>query len=103
MRRSTGIRDEANGNSQQTEPHEHGTHELCAIVHENWKLLTNRDATHSELYDITADPYEKADLSKEKPEVVTQLMQQIDDWKATLPESPFGDVFSSERSQTAAD
>ena len=73
-----------------------------AIVHENWKLLTNRDATYSELYDITADSYEKTDLSEEKPEVVTQLMQQIDDWKATLPESPSGDVFSIERSQPAA-
>ena len=73
-----------------------------AIVHQNWKLLTNRDATYSELYDITADPYEKADLSKEKPEVVKQLMQQIDDWKASLPESPSGDVFSSERSQPSS-
>jgi len=32
------------------------------IEHENWKLLTNRDASSSELYDITADPYEKTDL-----------------------------------------
>ena len=68
-----------------------------AIVHQNWKLLTNRDASHSELYDITADPYEKADLSKVKPEVVEQLMQQIENWKSTLPESPSGDVFSRER------
>lgn len=73
-----------------------------AIVHENWKLLTNRDATYSELYEITADPYEKADLSKEKPEVVKQLMQQIDDWKASLPKSPTGDVFSDERSQPSS-
>jgi N-acetylgalactosamine-6-sulfatase len=74
-----------------------------AIVHENWKLLANRDATYSELYDITADPYEKVDLAEKKPEVVKQLMQQIDDWKASLPESPSGDVFSNERSQPAAD
>ena len=70
-----------------------------AIAHENWKLLTNRDASYSELYDLVADPYEKTDLSKDKPEVVKQLMQQIDNWKASLPESPSGDVFSSERSQ----
>ena len=70
-----------------------------AIEHKNWKLLTNRDATYSELYDITADTYEKADLGKEKPAVVKQLMPQIDDWKASLPESSSGDVFSSERSQ----
>ena len=74
-----------------------------AIVHGNWKLLTNRDSTYSELYDINADPYEKADVSKEKPEVVKQLIQQVDDWKSTLPQSPSGDVFSRERSQPAAD
>lgn len=73
-----------------------------AVVHENWKLLTNHDASYSELYDITADPYEKADLSQKNREVVKQLLQQIDDWKALLPESPTGDVFSSERSQPSS-
>ena len=33
------------------------------IEHENWKLLTNRDASYSELYNIIADLYEKADLA----------------------------------------
>ena len=73
-----------------------------AVVHENWKLLTNHDASYSELYDITADPYEKTDLSNANPEVVKKLVQQVDEWKATLPKSPSGDVFSSERSQLPA-
>ncbi|MDG1895223.1 MAG: sulfatase-like hydrolase/transferase [Fuerstiella sp.] len=68
-----------------------------AIVHENWKLLANRDTTYSELYDITADPFEKINLHDQKPAIVRQLMQKIDNWKATLPESPSGDVFSDER------
>ena len=70
-----------------------------AVVHENWKLLTNRDASYSELYDLTADPYEKTDLKEEKPDVVRRLMQQIDEWKATLPVRPTGDIFSTERTQ----
>lgn len=74
-----------------------------AVVHENWKLLTNRDARYSELYDIVADPYEKKNLADERPEVLRQLLQQIDRWKATLPESPSGDVFSEERSQPASE
>ncbi len=68
-----------------------------AIVHENWKLATNQDATYSELYDIAADPYEKTDLADAKPDVVAKLCQQIDQWKATIPGKPTGDVFSAER------
>ena len=47
--------------------------------------------------------YEKTNLTERKHEVVKQLMQQIDDWKASLPESSSGNVFSNERSQPAAD
>ena len=70
-----------------------------AIVHEHWKLLTNRDASYSELYDLTADPYEKTDLTSKNPEVVSRLKQQIEAWKQTLPDQPVGDVFSAERTQ----
>ena len=69
-----------------------------AIVDRNWKLLTNRDSSYQELYDIAEDPYEKTDLSEQKPEIVRSLMQQIDQWKATLPTEPTGKVFSIERS-----
>ena len=68
------------------------------MVHQNWKLLTNCDASHAELYDITVDPHEKVDLSKVKSEVVVEMMQQIDDWKSTLPTAPSANLFSSERS-----
>ena len=68
-----------------------------AIVHKNWKLLTNRDSTHIELYNIIADPKEKNNLALKKPEAVKQLLQQIEDWKATLPKHPTGNVFSKER------
>jgi len=71
-----------------------------AVVHEHWKLHINRDASYSELYDLAADPYEKTDLKEKKPEVVSRLMQQIMQWKGTLPERPSGDVFSSEREKS---
>lgn len=70
-----------------------------AVVHENWKLVANRDSSYSELYDITADPFEKSDLSEAKPDVAAALRQLIEEWKQTLPPSPTGDVFSEERSQ----
>ena len=70
-----------------------------AVVHQNWKLLTNRDASYSELYDLRADPFEKHDLAKERADTVQQLQQQIADWKTTLPARPTGNVFSNERQQ----
>lgn len=70
-----------------------------AVVHENWKLLTNRDASHVELYDLAADPYEEADLRERKPEVARKLMNQVEAWKSSLPTKPTGQVFSAERGE----
>lgn len=69
-----------------------------AVVHKNWKLLTNRDASYLELYDIVADPLESSNVAADHPDAVKDLKQQIDQWKATLPPKPGGNVFSSERS-----
>jgi len=70
-----------------------------AIVDQNWKLLTNKDSSYAELYDLVADPYEKIDLKKEKPEVVKQLLEKLDQWKATIPPKPDPSCFSAERSK----
>ncbi|MEM6279194.1 MAG: sulfatase-like hydrolase/transferase [Verrucomicrobiota bacterium] len=67
------------------------------VVHEKWKLLLNADFSYRELYDMSADPLEKNNLSENKPEVVNRLTQSLVDWKATLPDKPIGDVFSAER------
>jgi N-acetylgalactosamine-6-sulfatase len=69
-----------------------------AVVDQTWKLVANRDLGYAELYDIATDPYEKNDLKKQRPEVVKQLLKQIDDWKGTLPAKPEGNVFSELRS-----
>ena len=68
-----------------------------AIVDQEWKLMTNKDSTYVELYDLGADPLEKTDLKEEKPEVVERLLKRIEDWKDTLPAKPTGDVFSKLR------
>jgi arylsulfatase A-like enzyme len=69
------------------------------VVDRNWKLLTNRDASYLELYDITADPFEKTDLKAKEPDTVRRLSHHIEEWKKTLPDNPVGDVFSRERSK----
>ena len=68
-----------------------------AVVHQNWKLVSNKDGSHVELHDIAADPFEKNDLKASKPEVVTALQKRLEEWKTTLPSKPTGDVFSKER------
>ncbi|MCM8542691.1 MAG: sulfatase-like hydrolase/transferase [Lentisphaeraceae bacterium] len=70
-----------------------------AVVHKNWKLVSNKDASYTELYDIVKDPYEKNDLKKDNASVVTELSAMIQAWKATLPAKPTGNVFSEERKE----
>ena len=65
-----------------------------AVVDDQWKLLTNRDHTYHELYDLSDDPYEKSDLADQKPEVVKELLGAIESWRAELPANPTGEVFS---------
>ena len=69
------------------------------IVDGPWKLLTNRDGGHAELYNIATDALEENDLAKTSPEVVTDLTTKLEAWKTSLPAKPSGNVFSSERSK----
>ena len=68
-----------------------------AVVYKNWKLLSNNEFSHTELYDITANRFEKNDLTSKNPEITQQLIKQIKNWEATLPKQPTGKVFSAER------
>lgn len=70
-----------------------------AIVDQTWKLVSNRDATHVELYNLATDPLEQTDLKERHPKIVESLLAKLEEWKATLPEKPSGEVFSAERSR----
>ncbi|MEE2989355.1 MAG: sulfatase-like hydrolase/transferase [Planctomycetota bacterium] len=74
-----------------------------AIVHQHWKLVSNQDSSHVELYDIGTDMFEAKDLKEQQPAVVAQLLKKLDAWKATLPAKPTGSVFSAERSGAVRD
>jgi len=67
------------------------------VVHKNWKLVTNRDAKHVELFDLVVDPREKKDLAEKHPGKVSQLRKMLTQWQGTLPAKPTGDVFSNLR------
>jgi N-acetylgalactosamine-6-sulfatase len=49
-----------------------------AIVDQQWKMVTNKDLSYHELYDIVADPLEKTNVSETKPEVVQQLLNNLE-------------------------
>jgi len=68
-----------------------------AVVDQQWKLVTNKDGSYQELYDLSADPYEKNDLKREHPELVGQLLKIIAAWKTSLPAHPDPSLFSAER------
>ena len=68
-----------------------------ATVHGKWKLVSNRDASYAELYNLTDDPFERNDLAMAQPDVAKRLLAEIDAWKRTLPRVPTGAVFSNLR------
>ncbi|MDA7916761.1 sulfatase-like hydrolase/transferase [bacterium] len=68
-----------------------------AVLHEQWKLVTNNDLSHTELYQVVNDPYESKDLKAKHPVVAKKLLNLLKAWQAELPDGPSGDVFSSLR------
>ena len=68
-----------------------------AVVHQNWKLVSSRDADYVELYDLVTDPLEKNDLKEKHPATIKELTKMLDQWQATLPAMPAGRVFSNLR------
>ena len=68
-----------------------------AVVHENYKLVSNEDLSYVELYEITKDIYENHDLKDQNPKTVEKLKKMIESWKATLPEAADANCFSDYR------
>jgi len=70
-----------------------------AVVHQNWKLVTNKDMSYVELYDILKDPLETNDLKTKNPKEVKELLNLLERWRTTLPLKPTGEVFSEIRKE----
>ena len=53
----------------------------CAVRTTRWRFVNNK-----ELYDISADPYEKVDVADQHPEVIAKLRKAFDAWwEETVP------------------
>ncbi|MBT5716163.1 MAG: sulfatase-like hydrolase/transferase [Opitutae bacterium] len=68
-----------------------------AVVHEQWKLVLNKDHSHLELYDLVNDPLESTDLAEKNSETVNRLKTLLQKWLSSIPAKPTGNVFSSLR------
>ncbi len=68
-----------------------------AVVHEQWKLVLNKDQSHAELYDLVRDPLESTNRADKNSETVSRLKILLQKWLTSLPEKPTGNVFSSLR------
>lgn len=53
---------------------------VSAIRKGNWKLLHYYEDDHDELYNLSADPSEKLDLSNMQPTVAAELRSELKDW-----------------------
>ena len=62
-----------------------------------WKLITNKDLNRTELYNIENDWAESQNVAAEHPEIVEELSEKIDAWKASLPTEPKNECTSKER------
>jgi N-acetylgalactosamine-6-sulfatase len=71
------------------------------VVSEQWKLCLNRDLEYVELFDLVKDPLEKKNVASKQAKVVSGLKTKLNDWLASLPGKPTGDVFSSLRDPIA--
>jgi N-acetylgalactosamine-6-sulfatase len=71
------------------------------VVSQQWKLCLNRDLEYAELFDLVKDPLEKKNVAAKQEQVVAKLKTMLDDWLASLPPKPTGNVFSSLRKQLA--
>ena len=67
------------------------------VVDQQWKLVTNKEGSYCELYDIAADPYEQNDLKDSQADAVASLKQKLSQWKSELPAKPDESCFSRHR------
>ncbi|MFC1760842.1 hypothetical protein ACFL6U_02035 [Planctomycetota bacterium] len=62
-----------------------------------WKLLVNKERGQVELYDLEKDWPETKNLVSVYPEVVKELSDKLDAWKAQLPTEPLTHCCSAAR------
>lgn len=73
-----------------------------AVLDQKWKLLASADLKKVQLYDISVDPLEKTEIRSKHPEVVAELVKQLEAWIATLPTKVDPKLMSDHRPKQGA-
>jgi arylsulfatase A-like enzyme len=55
-----------------------------AVRQGQWKLLTKRDGSNVELFDVFADPTESKNLAQQNPDVAQRLKQEVIAWDKSI-------------------
>ncbi|MEN8716394.1 MAG: FAD-dependent oxidoreductase [Verrucomicrobiales bacterium] len=71
---------EVQGNQDYTSP------QVC-MLDGSWWAGWQPDGSRVELFDISTDPEQRTNLKDEYPEVSAEMVQQLSDWKAEIPEA----------------
>ena len=72
--------------SEKARPKNTGDTKSSAIRKGKYKLIHWFESDIVELYNMTNDPFEKNDLSSQKPKIMTDLMFDLNDWKSKMIE-----------------
>ena len=72
--------------SVKARPKNTGDTKSSAIRKGKYKLIHWFESDIVELYNMTNDPFEKNDLSSQKPKIMTDLMFDLNDWKSKMIE-----------------
>jgi arylsulfatase A-like enzyme len=70
--------------SSKARPVNTGDTKSSAIRKGNYKLINWYVEGRTELYDIVKDPSESMDLSKKEPELTSQLLTELNEWKSNF-------------------
>jgi signal transduction histidine kinase/arylsulfatase A-like enzyme len=62
-----------------------GDRSIVSLVTREWRLLKNTRDGAAELYRVVDDPDEQRDLADAEPEVVAELEQLVEEWRAAHP------------------
>lgn len=62
---------------------------ILAMRDGNWKLMMNPDGSRKELYNLSEDPTELDNLSKEDPKRTAEMQEQLLEWNKKLPSAGY--------------
>lgn len=83
-------------NYHHPEPKTHDFGGQAAWLNNRYKLLVGLGQSGPQLYDLTADPYERRDVAREHPDIVKSMTAEMEAWQRSVELSLSGRDYSAE-------